>query len=546
MPEMTITPKSFLEWPVFHWIIVALVATVAYSNTFQVPFVFDDELQIIANPVVTDLAGFLTTRSGYEYNSNRFIGYLTFALNYHVGGLNVVGYHAVNLAIHITNALLVYTLVRFTFRTPFLAPHASPLTPHASLVPFFAALLFVCHPVQTQAVTYIVKRLTSLATLFYLASVTCHVRWRLAWESGALCLSRSVLPFWLMSLAAALLAMKTKEFAVTLPLAVLLFEWCFFGRPDRRVLLSLAPLLSTIFIIPLGMVSLHEPIGRILSDVNTMTVASSSLSRWEYLCTQFSVIVTYLRLLVLPVNQNLDYDYPVNHSLFEPRTFLPLILLMALLAAAVMLWRAGSSPESRVTGHESRLLRLAAFGIFWFFLTLLVESSIVPIHDVIFEHRLYLPSVGFLLALTALVMAGSGNLKGRIPVAEKLAVAALIIAAGLLATATYSRNRIWRDPITLWQDVKAKSPNKVRPYNILGTYYAEQGRVADAIREFEMSVRLKPTDVAILDLLAQSYLLADRQKDAEAVQKSLERVDPLGEKLQESLQKIENLKRIQR
>jgi tetratricopeptide (TPR) repeat protein len=349
-----------------------------------------------------------------------------------------------------------------------------------------------------------------------------------------------------MSLAAALLAMKTKEFAVTLPLAVLLFEWCFFGRPDRRVLLSLAPLLSTIFIIPLGMVSLHEPIGRILSDVNTMTVASSSLSRWEYLCTQFSVIVTYLRLLVLPVNQNLDYDYPVNHSLFEPRTFLPLILLMALLAAAVMLWRAGSSPESRVTGHESRLLRLAAFGIFWFFLTLLVESSIVPIHDVIFEHRLYLPSVGFLLALTALVMAGAGNLKGRIPVAEKLAVAALIIAAGLLATATYSRNRIWRDPITLWHDVKAKSPNKVRPYNILGTYYAEQGRVADAIREFEMSVRLKPTDVAILDLLAQSYLLAGRQKDAEAMQKSLEKVDPLGEKLQESLQKIENLKRIQR
>jgi tetratricopeptide (TPR) repeat protein len=229
---------------------------------------------------------------------------------------------------------------------------------------------------------------------------------------------------------------------------------------------------------------------------------------------------------VLPVNQNLDYEYPLNHSLLEPRAFLSLFLLLALLTAAVKLWRIKSSSEFRVPSPQSPVpspqspvpspqSRLISFGIFWFFLTLSVESSVIPIRDVIFEHRLYLPSVGFLIAGVSLVLVAGQRLSVRFPHAGTVAALTLCLAALVLAGATFARNSVWRTEETLWKDSIRKSPGKARPWNNLGVTHAKQKRLPEAIHAMETAVRLDPYYLDGRLNLGQAYAEAERFTDAE-------------------------------
>jgi tetratricopeptide (TPR) repeat protein len=486
--------SGFFRQPIVQITFLALLALFVYSNTFQAPFAFDDETSIIDNPIIRSLSGFLS--DGYAYNPRRFIGYLTLALNYHFGGFTVTGYHVVNLAVHIASGLLVYWLVQLTFRTPFL--RRSLLAPRSDLLALAVALLFVVHPIQTQAVTYIVQRFASLATLFYLAALVLHVRWRLASEAGKEFFSGSVLPSFLLSLVAALLAMKTKEIAFTLPFVVLLYEFAFFGRPGMERLASLVPMLLTAAIIPVSMVGVGKLFGVMLSDVDKSAVTGQMLSRWDYLCTQFGVVVTYLRLIFLPVGQNLDYDYPASHSLFEAHTLFSLLLLLTLFSASLLFWRrAGRGGD---TG-----LRLAAFGILWFFVTLSVESSVIPIIDVIFEHRVYLPSVGIFIALVTLCAIGAEKMGERIPVAVRLQLPLLLVVTILLAVTAHARNMVWKDGITLWSDAIVKSPNKARPINNLGRAYQEMGQHQEAVKYLVKAIALQPNFAMAHNNLGISY-----------------------------------------
>jgi tetratricopeptide (TPR) repeat protein len=465
------------------WISVSLIAVlgiIAYSNSFHVPFVFDDEDSITGNPVIRDMGNFLLNGTGYSYNPRRFVGYLTFALNYEWGGLDVTGYHIVNLAIHIINALLVYGLMVLTFKTPMMK--GSALAPRSGILAFFTAALFTVHPVQTEAVTYVVQRLASLAALFYSASLCLYIRFRLIQESSEGPVWRGYVLYGL-SLVSAVMAMKTKEIAFTLPLIVVVYELIFFGVGDmrRRVLWAL-PLLATAAIIPLSMLNLGKPLGEVLSDVSQVTVLQSSLSRWEYLMTEFRVIVTYIRLLFLPVGQNLDYDYTVYQSLFDPQVAVSFLFLLGLFVLAIVLLR-----RAHRGGDAS--LRIISFGIVWFLITLSVESSIIPIVDVIFEHRLYLPSVGFFMSVVTAVFLLMRNkaVKGAPAAAALLAV--VVVA---MTGTTYARNIVWQSGISLWEDVVSKSPMKARPHNNLGPIYFDKGEYDHAIEQYEMALKLDP------------------------------------------------------
>lgn len=472
-------------------LLITIIALIAYSNTFQAPFVFDDQTSITENPVIHDLSRFLSG-AGYSYNPRRFIGYLTLALNYKAGGVNVAGYHIANLAIHILNGWLVHALVRLTLKTACFGdrddPPASSFT--VEYLPLFAALLFVAHPVQTQAVTYIVQRLASLATLFFLLSLVCYVKGRLVLERegkflhAAPCslhgVAGSPLSFFAISLVAALLAMRTKEIAVTLPLVVMLYEFSFFKAPLRNRILFLLPLLLTILVIPVGMLQMGKPWEELLSDVSEMARESRVISRGDYLLTQFSVIATYIRLLFLPIAQNLDYDYPVYDSLFAPRVLFSFLFLLALFCSAIYLYY-----RSRRSARNSGAMRLTAFGILWFFITLSVESSIIPISDVIFEHRLYLPSVGAFVALTALVAAF-----GRNPSSRTLTIGFSVIILLLTAT-TWNRNLVWGSNLSLWEDSARKASEKYRPLNNLGNALNALGRYDEAIEQYQRALHIR-------------------------------------------------------
>jgi tetratricopeptide (TPR) repeat protein len=491
-----------------HIILIAVLGVIVYSNSLHGQFVFDDRSSILNNPVIKDLGNFLWNSTGYEYNRQRFIGYFSFAVNYRIGRLNVTGYHFVNLIIHIINSILVYTLVLLTFRTPFLKAADRP--PLAQLIALFAALLFVAHPIQTQAVTYIVQRLTSLMTLFYLLAVTLYARMRVA-EEGPLW---KQIGYYIGTVTSVVLAMKTKENAFTLPLSIALYEWFFFSGAAARRLLRLVPFLATMIIIPLGMIDIHKPVGAILSDVNDVTQVQSLLTRSDYFFTQLRVIVTYLRLLFFPVNQNLDYDYPAYHSFFQAPVFGSFLILLALIIGAIYLLK-----RSRSVDPE---LRLVSFGIFWFFLALAVESSIIPIVDVIYEHRAYLPSAGMFIATSAFFVSFARRFQGKY--SRKLALYTAMAVVVILGCATFQRNNIWASNVMLWQDVVRKSPGKARGYNNLGAAFTDAGQNGEAIKALQQALVLNPMHTEAYYNLGRVYLFyPDRLGDAiSAFRKAIE------------------------
>jgi tetratricopeptide (TPR) repeat protein len=463
-----------------------MLGAVVYANTLDAPFQFDDRENIVDNPLIRDFMHFvepsnaegagIPTAAAIGWKS-RLAGYLTFALNYRVHGFDIAGYHILNIAIHIVNALLLYWLVVLTFRTPFL--RESSLTEHAQSIALFSGLLFVSHPIQTQAVTYIVQRFASLATLFYLLSMVLYVKCRLY---GAL--NSKSIALYALSLALAVLAMKTKEMAFTLPIMIALYEFLFFGGSLKKRFLYLLPLALTMLIIPLTLFGVDRPLGEVIGGVGEAARLQSDMSRADYLFTQFRVIATYIRLLFLPLNQNLDYDYPTFDSFFEPQVFLSFVLLLSVFGLGIYLVRQLRSSEPAQ--------RFVSFGIFWFFITLSVESSIIPISDVIFEHRLYLPSVAFFPAFVAGIFYATEKLRVKKTFAVTVAICIAVVIS--LSIATYERNKVWRTEVSLWEDVVRKSPNKSRPHYNFARFLSRAGFDDKAMAHYRIAIALNPRD----------------------------------------------------
>jgi len=494
-------PRGFPAHPLIILLALSLLAAAIYSNTISASFQFDDIRVIVENPLIKRLKFF------FNVSDARYVGDLSFALNYRIGGLDVFGYHVVNILIHVTNSFLLYLLVLLLCRTPTMVvtSHQSPgpvpsNPPMISAAPndshgmaLFASLLFLAHPIQTQAVTYIVQRFTSLATLFYLLTVVCYVKWRLARpeETGRY--------LWYMgAVLCTVLAMKSKEISFTLPLMLVLVEALFYRSLTRKHWLAMVPFLVTLFIIPLShMGELHAVATHGMgADLSTKPAALDTIqsNRWAIVLTQVRAAMTYFRLLIVPIDQNLDYEYPIYHSLLDPAVVFSTLALLSLIVLTLSLLRRS---EQSVYNAQWRFF---AFGILWGLLTLALETvfSILVFRDPIIEHRLYLPSVGFFVAASA---AGSW-LYQRMP--DRLHWIAICLAAccvALLSVASYQRNRVWRDELSLWTDVVKKSPGKVRPHINLGIALRHRGALEGAIAEYRTALRLNPNDASAYDNL---------------------------------------------
>ncbi len=378
------------KYNLFGAVIICLTALIVYSNTFDVPFIFDDRSAIPDNPAVRS---FDLPRI-YGSTPLRALPYISFALNYQFHGEAVWGYHLINLIIHILSGLVVWRLALLIFRrmgdSEMPSPGKTPVDKPFSAA-LFAGLLFIVHPVQTQAVTYIVQRMASMAALFYIAAVflyACSRSQMRAGSTGRVCYGFSLL--------SALCAVHCKENTITLPAAVALYELCFENRQHRTDWFLLLPYVLVSAFIPLYTINVSS---LSLDQISKATAETANISRVTYLLTEFRVIVTYLRLLLLPVHQNLDYDYRLATSLFEPRIFFSFLLLSAIgIAGTLAFWRN----------------RLVTFCVFWFYISLSVESTIIPIRDVIFEHRLYLAMPAFALILSYFVWWQVPRLSRRI------------------------------------------------------------------------------------------------------------------------------------
>ncbi len=442
--------------------VIILLGIIIYSNTFNCSFHFDDFARIVDNPGIRHLSNVKAWMSIYP---SRPVGMFTFALNYHFNQHDVFYYHLVNLIIHLISACLVGWVTLLIFSSPALKDN--PVAKQKKVIAFFTALLFVSHPLATESVTYIIQRMSSMAAMFYLLSLALYVKARLASK-------RNTFSYLLFagSLVSGVLAILTKENAVTLPFAILLFEICFLRTKklsinfrDYRVILLTAALAGLIILVLIKFsFGIFKPIPPMLGHPYTITPLN-------YFLTQFSVIVKYIQLLFLPVNQVLDYDFLISHSFLEIRTLLSFLVLLSLIIVSVL---------------SFKRYRIISFGIFWFFLTLSIESSFIPITDLIFEHRTYLPSFGFFLILTSGIYLLLWNKY------KYLAISIFVIIIGSNSYLTYKRNKVWKDDFSLWNDNVAKTPNLSRALMNRGVLYANLGQWDNALEDYSKALKNDP------------------------------------------------------
>lgn len=349
---------------------------IVYSPAVRAPFYLDDNSRIIDNPVIRS---FSSIKWIWEYDPSRFIPHVTFAFNYLLDGINPAGYHVGNILIHILNTIIVLFLVRLLLsRGSFIGTLDRK---YLNYLLFGVTLVFLLHPIQTSAVTYVVQRSTLLAATAYFSTILFYLLFKLKRSMG----------FYSASLICAAAGVFCKPLVITLPFVIILCELFCFDKSEENHKRRFLYVLPYFVIILLAFASYIVVSFKSFSFAHLTTISRETvvISRTSYLLTEFNVVVTYLRLLFFPLNQNLDYDYPIASSLFTSPTIFSFLVLVLLVG-----W--GWSQRKRQP--------LISFGVFWFFLTLSSESSIFPISDVIFEHRLYIPMFGFALFLPVAIV----------------------------------------------------------------------------------------------------------------------------------------------
>ena len=459
--------KTLFHNKFFAIISICLLGSLIYSNTFSCSFHLDDNRCIARNPNIQDIANLGAI---FDFWPTRFIAFFSIALNYHLNQVHLFGWHLFNLIVHLATAVLAWWFIRLTFSTP--AMRGKAIAVYAVPCALFSGLIFVAHPIQTQSVTYIIQRITSLSALFYLASLCLYSKSRLLTDSSQ---NRKTTTWcYVASVFLSVIAMFTKESTITLPFMIVMYEVFFFDKKDvsyRRVV----PFLLCLAVIPLTMF-ITQSVDFL--EMRRVQEGDNLLSLNSYFLTQLRVVFTYLRLLFFPVGQNLDYDYSPSKTLLGDfpalLSFLSLLLILFFALKAF------------------RRHKLIAFSIFFFFLALAPESSVIPIKDVIFEHRLYLAMVGYIL----FIVSSTYSLFGK--KYSKLIAVFLSLLVCVYSIMSYARNVVWKDEFSLWDDVVKKSPRKARAYLCRGNAYVSKGKIDKAIVDYT-------TAIAIHSQYAQAY-----------------------------------------
>lgn len=426
-----------------------------YANSFQVPFLLDDDVTILANPSIRELTDFgaVLDPPAHVFSAGRPLVNFSFALNYAVSGTSVAGYHFLNVLVHALSCLVLFGLVRRVLELPQFRSE-SPGTPRA--IAAAVAALWALHPLQTAAVTYVSQRAESLMALFYLVTLYAFVRAASDAESRR---------WTIVSLVACLLGVLTKETMVTAPLVVLLLDRVLFSESFRAALRARTALYAgyaaTWLVLAWLMIAQH---------LTTRGVGfETGVTPFTYGLAETRAFTRYVALTFWP--QPLVFDYGsefLNASALEAMG--GCFFVAVAVGLAIYAWQ--RSPA-------------AGFCLAIFFLILAPTTSFVPIAlQPMAENRMYLPLAALIVLLAVGVNAAVGSRRA----------AALGFAAALaLAGVTVARNHDFRGAVNIWTDTVAKRPDSSRARNNLGlALLAIPGRRADAIQQFETALRLKP------------------------------------------------------
>jgi tetratricopeptide (TPR) repeat protein len=443
-----------------------------YSNTFDAGWHFDDRHSIVDNAKIhiSELSLASISQAIQHPDSDRLwrpLAYLSFALNWYFGQDEVFGYHLTNILIHFLTALILYHTLLLLFRSPVLQDTSAA---DAHVTSFLTSILWAVHPIQTQAVTYIVQRMTLLAALFYLSAVFLYLRGRLVDQSRVRYL------YFISCGVCWLLALSAKENAILLPLGLLLVDGLFFRNLNASNNWKWYFAIFLVAVLAIGI------LGGFYIGSNPLSLLAGYNDRFftlsERLMTQPRVLIFYLSQIFFPhpARLSIEHDFAVSTSLLDPWTTLPAILiLLGLIIAAVV-------KRSHWT--------LLSFSILFFFMNHAIESSVVPL-ELVFEHRNYLPSMFIFAPVAAELAHLLGRYERQQPLFFLIILSLSICLISGLGIATYWRNRVWSDEISLWSDARRKAPSMHRPvHNLAMTLYDRNGRFDDALRLYHKADEL--------------------------------------------------------
>ena len=453
--------------------VVIFVAFQVYAPALHGPFVFDDTYLPYHTP------GFPGALH-YWISGVRPLLMFTYWVNYQLSQAPF-GFHVTNVLIHLLNSLLIFLIAR-----KLLQPDAS-----GWLLPAFAAAVFLLHPIQTEAVSYVAGRSDSLSVLFFLAALAVFLYRRepvVSWKIAIIVLV-------LFGAAGA-----TKEHTLVLPAVLLLTDY--YWNPGfslsgiRRNWRLYAPVAMAA-----AMGSLF--VGKVLAQAQTAGFGVTEFTWYQYFFTQCRAFFVYLRLLVFPAGQDLDWEFPISRNLLDHGALVGLVAILALAAAAI---------------YFRRRYPLASYGFLVYLLLMAPTSSFVPIRDPIAERRMYLPMIGILLVVIGML--------SRIRVDRRKMTAAFCGIVAVLAVVTYQRNRLWASDISIWEDAARKSPGKQRVHFQLAHTYYTNGRCQDAIAQYAEAARLQKPDYGLLVDWGLAYDCANQPGLAVAKLRAAAVLDP--------------------
>ncbi|MBW1772098.1 MAG: tetratricopeptide repeat protein, partial [Deltaproteobacteria bacterium] len=461
---------------IYALIVLSLLVCSIYSNSLNCSWHFDDWANIGDNPNVQLTKGTwdqiqktLSSNPANPRTPYRPVAALSFALNYYLGKLRVGGYHAANILIHLISSVFLYLFLFNTLRLPSQERRYGSI---AYPVALLSTVLWAANPVQTQAVTYIVQRMTSLAGMFYIMAMYLYLKARTGdgkWRNTLLLV---------MCFFSYVLAFGSKENAAILPIALLMFEVLVIqedpGTFFRKHKWRLALVLGGTLLLALGY--LHVKRGGVLAFLSGYGARPFSLD--ERLLTEPRVFLFYISLLLYPVpgRLNISHTIDISTSLFSPiSTFFSL----AVIAGMVLFLLA-----------MARKHNLLSFCGLFFFLNHIMESTVFPL-ELIYEHRNYVPSMLFFVPIAILLwwIYERYTSKKGMKLVILSAMALLVVGFG---HGTFVRNLAWKSEETLWRDALEKAPNQFRAHNNLGVYYKNTGYPEKAATHFEKALNRPP------------------------------------------------------
>ena len=462
------TPESARYAFTFITLFIALI--LIYSNSFHCQWHMDDFGNIFNNPNIQlkSISGENIQKSFYGRNKNeerlsRPLSYLSFALNYHIGGTNVFGYHVVNFAIHYIAAIFLFLLLYNTLRLPILKEQYKTTAYPVALVSVF---LWAIHPIQVSAVTYIVQRMASMAGMFYIMAMYLYLKARTTNNPN-----KRIALFALCGIAA-VCSFASKENAAMLPASLFLFDLLLIQGLTKKSLVKNLKIIAIPFLTLLLIGIFYFDLSSILSGYQYRPFTLT-----ERLLTEPRVILFYISLLLYPVSSRLTllHDVEASTSLFTPWTTLPSILIILLIIVIALM--------------ISQKRPLISYCILFFFLNHLIEGSIIPL-ELIFEHRNYLPSMLIFVPVGILMVYVLDYF------AYKKSIQIIMLSGFLLVLAafghtTYIRNEVFKNDLTLWYDNIEKAPNLHRPHHNLGKAYLVAGFYYEGVKEMEKALKSK-------------------------------------------------------